>query len=466
MERIINFAKEVYSKIPLPVLNLAAPLFWKIPGSIRYGSTFIETWNMLEKEEFHTEEEFNSLINDRFIELIKYCYKNVPYYHDMMDTNRINPNEINGIEEIELFPFLDKIIIKEQGSKMLSTSVNLDSCTIKHTSGSTGTPLEIFFDKGTALREWANVMHLWKRIGYRWDSSRLVLRDVHFRALDKGVPYQWDAMRKELSIDIRDMSSHACSLYCKQIDKVKPEYVFGYPSAVVQLCEYIDSNPIRHHFSGVILISETVYDSVREYISRVLNTKVYSYYGQTERIVLAGECENYTHYHIEPTYGYAEIIDEMGQVIKDDRPGELVVTGFTNRVMPFVRYRTGDIAQWDVCSKCGCGRYHRVLKRVHGRTADYLYSKEGNKYNVSAIRTNSIGDFHIIGYQFIQEEMGVVEVRIIPDKSFSITDEESVLRMLREDTKGNIDFRIVVTDKLKQGKNGKVRQVVQNIIRG
>ena len=151
-------------------------------------------------------------------------------------------------------------------------------------------------------------------------------------------------------------------------------------------------------------ISETVTDSIRVYIEKTLNTRVYSFYGHTERAAIAGECEKHTHYHVEPTYGYIEIIDENGNVIEDDRPGEIVTTGFTNEVMPLIRYKTGDIGQWDLETSCECGRYYKMLKRVYGRTADFLYDYKKQKINFTAIREQLIYDFHVLEFQFIQTE--------------------------------------------------------------
>ena len=152
-----------------------------------------------------------------------------------MDNLSITPDSINEIEDLCNLPFLDKKIILSQGIRLLNTDVKEKDMIVKHTSGSSGTPKALYFDKGTALREWANVLHLWKRAGYKWDSSRMVLRDVHFRAIDKGIHYQWDAMRRELCVDIHDMSDENCIVYCEQIEKYKPEFMHGYPSAIFQL---------------------------------------------------------------------------------------------------------------------------------------------------------------------------------------------------------------------------------------
>ncbi len=462
-DKLIKNLKHIYNKIPIPILNSIGRLFWLIPPRIRFGHTFIETWEMLERHEFHTKEEFDELVNENFISLVKTC-STIPHYKDVMEKNRIDPNEITGIEDLKKFPIIDKEIIRKEQKNLISMQVEKENIVIKHTSGSTGLPLDIYFDNATTMREWANVLHLWKRVGYKWESSRLVLRDVRFKALEKGVPYQWDSLRRELSINVHNMSDSNCFIYCKQIERRKPEFIYGYPSVVFQLCEYIELHPIQHHFKAALLISETVTDTIRTYIEKVLNLRVYSFYGQTERVAIAGECEEYSHYHVEPTYGYVEIIDENGELIEDDRVGELVVTGFTNKIMPFIRYRTGDLGCWDTQTKCKCGRYHKVIKYINGRTADYLLDKHGGKISINAFRTNSIGLYNILEYQFEQNELGIVVLKLITNSKYSIYDEQELLKLLSEDADFNIEFKLQKCSAIPCGANGKTRQVIQNIV--
>ncbi len=462
-EKIIHFLKEGYHKIPVWILNLLAPLFWAIPADKRFGKTFIDTWNMLEKEEYHTKKEFDNLVDVKFVQLVRNCYENIPYYRRIMQELNIKPDDIQGICDLIKFPLLDKDIMQREGMNLVNRNINPKDLIVKHTSGSTGKPKALYFDKSTALREWANVLHLWKRVGYEWGSSRLVLRDIHFQAIDRGVPYQWDAMRRELCVDIHNMSDKNCEIYCRQIEKYKPEYIYGYPSALFQLCEYVGRRKLNHQFKAALLVSETVSDVIRNYIEKTLNVCVYTFYGHTERAVIAGECEKYTHYHIEPTYGYVEIIDENGNVIEDNREGEIVATGFTNMAMPLIRYRTGDLGQWDINTECSCGRYHKILKCVSGRTVDFFFDYEGKKVNATAIRYKLVSLYHVLEFQFVQKETGKVELHIIPDINFSIDDENKLVNLLKEDTVNKIDFKVIKCKELQRESNGKKRLVIQNV---
>ena len=64
---------------------------------------------------------------------------------------------------------------------------------------------------------------------------------------------------------------------------------------------------------------------------------------------------------------HVEVLDENGQHVKEGETGEVVVTSFSNYVMSFIRYRTGDLVEYGgkkngiVILKSGDWDEHRIL---------------------------------------------------------------------------------------------------------
>ena len=370
MDKLLVLIKKIYLKIPTELLNLVAPIYYLLPRRIRYGKNFWKTTEMIHKYENITSDEYASLVNENIKAMVEYCYKYVPYYKRVMDERNLKPENITCVEDLTKLPILTKEILFQEGDNMISTQFNKEKLVKKQTSGSTGISKTIYFEKSTEMQEWAYVMYLWGRAGYEMESSRLVLRAKKFRAQDKGKIYQWDAARRELSIDVKNMDDKNCAIYCKVIERYKPDFIYGYPSSIFQLCEYIENNTINHQFRAILCVSENLSQPVREYIESVLKCSAYTFYGHTERAVIAGERDRGNSYYIEPTYGYAEIVNQEGEWVSGCEKGEILTTGFTNYAMPLLRYATGDVASWAIEDS----KIHRYIESVDGRTMDYIIS--------------------------------------------------------------------------------------------
>ena len=454
---MINIIKHHYEEIPTPILNMIGAVGNQFGYGLRYGKSFSKVYEELRKTEFFSEEELDNIVKEKLIEQIKYAYKYVPYYRENYNENDVKT--MDSLSDIERFPFIDKEIVKSNEDQFISDKFKKSELIQKKTSGSTGMPLAIYMNKDTTLKEWAFVVHIWERIGFTSKSSRILMREIEDK--NKGICY-FDGLKNELRIDISNMTPENMEIYCKAIERYKPDYIHGYPSATLQLCKFIEKRGIKHQFKGVLPSSEGMSKEEVNYIKRVLNCPCLSFYGHTERLVMAGQCECSECYHVEPLYGYCELIDKNGEVIREEgKTGEIVATGFCNTGMPLIRYKTGDLAEWSL-KKCSCGRNYKLLKKLEGRTTEYLVDRNNNKISLTAFRY-SFYEQHVNSFQFYQDEPGKVLVRIIPEEDFTELDKNNILQTLDEDCNNQIEFSIEEVKSISKKKSGKRELIIQKL---
>lgn len=454
---MINIIKHHYEEIPTPILNMIGAVGNQFGDGLRYGKSFSKVYEELRKTEFFSEEELDNIVKEKLIEQIKYAYKYVPYYRENYNENDVKT--MDSLSDIERFPFIDKEIVKSNEDQFISDKFKKSELIQKKTSGSTGMPLAIYMNKDTTLKEWAFVVHIWERIGFTSKSSRILMREIEDK--NKGICY-FDGLKNELRIDISNMTPENMEIYCKAIERYKPDYIHGYPSATLQLCKFIEKRGIKHQFKGVLPSSEGMSKEEVNYIKRVLNCPCLSFYGHTERLVMAGQCECSECYHVEPLYGYCELIDKNGEVIREEgKTGEIVATGFCNTGMPLIRYKTGDLAEWSL-KKCSCGRNYKLLKKLEGRTTEYLVDCNNNKISLTAFRY-SFYEQHVNSFQFYQDEPGKVFVRIIPEEDFTELDKRNILKTLEEDCDSQIEFCIEKVKSISKKKSGKRELIIQKL---
>jgi phenylacetate-CoA ligase len=96
-------------------------------------------------------------------------------------------------------------------------------------------------------------------------------------------------------------------------------------------------------------------------------------YASTEAAtILAFECTHRRGYHVNEFDFYVEIADR-----DSEGSGEIVLTTVNRRVMPLIRYRTGDVARW-LPEPCPCGLPFRRLSTLRGRLDEQVSCAWGN----------------------------------------------------------------------------------------
>ena len=136
------------------------------------------------------------------------------------------------------------------------------------------------------------------------------------------------------------------------------------------------------HLRAGIHGAEAFSDNFRAELERKLNYHVLDVYGLTETMGpgVAIECWEQQGLHLAEDHFYAEIIDpNTGELLPDGEWGELVLTTVDREATPVVRYRTRDITRI-LPGECPCGRTHRRIDRLHGRTDDMLIIRGVNVF--------------------------------------------------------------------------------------
>jgi phenylacetate-CoA ligase len=95
---------------------------------------------------------------------------------------------------------------------------------------------------------------------------------------------------------------------------------------------------------------------------------------------VAFECEHQQGLHLWEDNFLMEIVDPTtGRPLPDGQAGELVLTSLCREAMPLLRYRTRDVTSIHP-GPCPCGRTHRRISRITGRTDDMLIVRGVNIY--------------------------------------------------------------------------------------
>jgi len=152
-------------------------------------------------------------------------------------------------------------------------------------------------------------------------------------------------------------------------------------------------------------------ENVRLKIEELFGIDVYNSYGLSEMNgpAVAFECVYKTGMHVWEDSYIMEMVDpETGLPVPEGQGGELVFTTLKRQATPLIRYRTRDLSYlYD--SECECGRVHRRIGRILGRTDDMLIINGVNIYpsqiEEAIMRLPEIGN----NYQIVVEKSGALD---------------------------------------------------------
>lgn len=167
----------------------------------------------------------------------------------------------------------------------------------------------------------------------------------------------------------------------------KPIGAISIPSVILSIAEYVDKNNVEGvTLKKIVTGGEHLFPEAKKYISKVLKTEIFASTGylSNDTGCIGFECEEQIKtsvgtaiHHIHESYCYMEVVDpETNQPVPDGTEGKILVTNFTRRLMPLVRYDIGDMGRI-IPEPCPCGRTVKQMELL-GRSDDVLIIGAGN----------------------------------------------------------------------------------------
>ena len=413
---------------------------------------------MIESDRWSLEE--NRAYQDRKLaELLDRAIRNVPFY--------CRYRHLLGRPARQIFLAIEPIEKKDVQAdprSFLDPTVNRDSTYTTSTGGTSGQPLAIILDKEGFQIEWAFMVAQWMRAGYKPGMKKATFRGVPFPG---GRLWQENPVYDEMQFSPFAMNQENLRLYVEKLKAFQPDFLYGYPSALTLLGHHLASHPDLEipKVKALLCGSENVREGQRDFLEKVFGTRFYSWYGMSEKVILAGECEKDSSYHAFPQYGITEILDRNGNLTSaSGSEGELVGTGFMNTAMPLIRYRLGDRSRivGDRCERCG--RAHLLLGTVEGRwVQEMIVGKSGALISLTALNMHGEVFKDVLRFQFHQRKRGEAVLRLVPAKGYTEESSHRILASLKGKTGPEVDWSLDARDSIELSPRGKGVFLIQEM---
>jgi len=305
----------------------------------------------------------------KFKLLIEHAYNNIPYYKELMIDNHLTPNSINTFDDIKKIPPLTRSDIQNNLDKLVSKKIKKFKSS---SSGTTGIPISYYNDldsqsAGMAallfsyqLSKWTlgkNMLHIWGNESsiQRWKTLSSKLKQLLMR--QKNLP---STIFNELN-NFPDI--------IKLINKFKPDSIDGYTSSIYNLSLYLKEHNINLNKPKFVF---TTAENLHEYQKEIIETSL----GKVSDIYGCGEINGIA---VRPVHSDKYYIIEPHVLVEtetyNNELNEIIVTDLDNKLMPFIRYKIGDLID-----KVHTGNENKEIKlnyfkKIKGRTSDTITQK-------------------------------------------------------------------------------------------
>ena len=366
-------------------------------------------------------EDIKKLQSEKLVKQVKHVYENVPYYRDLMDKKGVKPEDIHGIEDLHLLPFLTKADLRDAYPYGLLAKPLNECVRIQSTSGTTGRRVVAFYTQ--------HDVDLWedccaRAIVAAGGTNEDVCQIAYGYGLFTGGPGLNGGSHKVGCLTL-PMSSGNTERQIQFMTDLSATILCCTPSYAAYLGESLtekgytpDTIPLKAGIFG----AEPWTEEMRQNIQNTLGIKAYDIYGLTETSGpgVSFECEEQTGMHINEDHFLAEIIDpDTGEVLPEGSKGELVFTSLDKEAFPLLRYRTRDICVL-TREKCSCGRTFIKMCKPMGRSDDMMIIRGVNVFP-SQIETVLLNEGYQPNYQIVLDRVNntdtfEVNVEMNPDQ--------------------------------------------------
>ncbi len=296
-----------------------------------------------------------------------------PFYKKVFQDNAVSVEKITSLDHLKDLPFTTKADLRLSYPEGMVAVPRSEIIRLHASSGTTGKSTVIFYT-AKDIADWADLLArsmmatgttrddvFQNMMGYGLFTGGLGL---HYGAERLGcmvIPASSGNSLKQIQLmqDFRTTVIH-----------ITPSYALHLGDVVAEQGLYTPDLGVKKAYLG----AEPYSEETRNKIQEQWGLQAYNSYGLSEMNGpgVAFECELKNGMHLWEDFYIMEIINpDTGERLPDGEAGELVITHINREAMPIIRYRTRDLTRI-IPEQCPCGRTHRRIERIKGRTDDML----------------------------------------------------------------------------------------------
>ena len=395
---------------------------------------------------------------DSLKSLIWYAEQSTPYYTQLLQQIGINDIDLykhitDEHIDISFIPPLEKHNIRNLTEELCSKVYSSKERIKNATGGSMGTPLTFYQSRHYWNLRNLSVYYFDRWAGWDFGEPQLIiwgsLTDLNSNGNWKQNLKRF--CRNQYWLNGFQLTESEMDITFKKMQKWKPDTILSYPSSLYQFAKFISDNNLSPNWNvkGIISSAEMLHSHYKTLAESVFGTKIYNRYGAREVGLIAMECaEGRMHINCRDIYLEVDSPDPYTQ------PGEILITQFNNYIMPFIRYRIGDIGRLSD-EMCPCGNQLPVLAELLGRSTATFKTKDGTLIHGGYFTQQFYNLAGVTQFQLIQETLEKCILKLVVNEQWRQETKEQIVQKIKDALGAEVSVKIEFVDEIPLPKSGK-----------
>jgi phenylacetate-CoA ligase len=376
------------------------------------------------------------------------AYAKVPHVRAKFDAAGVKPEQIKTLADVARLPFSVKTDLRDTFPFGLFAVPREDLLRLHASSGTTGKPTVVGYTKGD-LELWSDLMA--RSLACMGARPGDVFHNAYgYGLFTGGLGFHYGAERLGLTTvpvsgGLTERQVMLMQDFGARILGATPSYALNIAEVAAGMGVDLRKLSLRYGCFG----AEPWTEAMRADLEAKFGIKAQDVYGLSEIIGpgVGSECHQaQSGLHVWEDHFLIEVIDpDTLQVLPAGEPGELVLTTLTKEALPMLRYRTRDITRL-IDEPCACGRTHRRMMRMTGRSDDLLIIRGVNVYPSQV-------EAHLVGFPGLAPHYQIVLTRDGPMDAMTLEVElatpappdEPFVTKLAADVRNHIKSMVGVT---------------------
>lgn len=448
--------KTIYDHSPIWAQNLMTSADGFRKNRSRYGSRYQQQRDFLPLYDSWTLEEKQKFQLNRLRSFLQHAHDNSAFYRERIPQEFID--DLSSLNELAELPTIDKETLRQNITDIFTVSSK--NSVESHTGGTTGKSLIVRTTFDDSYERMAQLDHFKSCVGFENRKMRRASftgKHIVPARQSTGAMWRFNHPTNQLLFSSIRLSPFNAEKYAAALNDFRPHALDGFPSAMVIVARYILAHNVKLNFKPLALFptAETLTAEYRQVLQEAFQAPVYDQYASSEGAPFVTECSaNRLHFKINSG------VFELGP------DGNTLVTSFTTRGTPLIRYDIGDrIVPDQSANLCECGVQEPLAQEIEGRAIDFLVRPDGAR--VYAGQTANIlknVNNSVVKAQFRQTDtLGVRLLLVVDHSRWNQVDLDALSSDYRDTMGSDSGLDLMYVDDITPASSGKHRLIVNSI---